>query len=196
MTPVAFNPSNIADSVLLLISAISVFILVAVTAVMIIFVVKYREGKNPKAEQIEGSLPLEIAWTVIPTILALIMFYAGWSGFEAMRKVPEGAMEIRVTARMWEWMFEYENGKESEVLKVPSGTPVKLSLTSEDVIHSLYIPVFRVKEDAVPEMETYLWFLPEKEGSYRIFCAEYCGEGHSRMLSRLDVLAPADFEAW
>jgi cytochrome c oxidase subunit 2 len=124
------------------------------------------------------------------------MFYYGWTGFKFIRNVPKDAMVVQVTARMWTWLFEYENGKKSKELNVPVGRPVKLDLSSQDVIHSLYIPAFRVKEDAVPKMKTYLWFKPAKVGSYDIFCAEYCGTGHSAMLSKVIVMPEEEFEKW
>lgn len=184
------------DNTFLFILIISVSLLVLVTFFMVFFVIRYNRKRNTQPTDIEGNLFLEITWTVVPVILVLFMFYFGWTGFQFTRNVPDGAMLVKVTGRMWSWLFEYENGTKSDMLKVPAGKPVKLALTSQDVIHSLYIPAFRIKEDALPHMETYLWFLPDEPGTYDIFCAEYCGQGHSSMISKLLVLSEHDFSNW
>ena len=190
------NLSSDIDTIFLVIVGICVVLLIAVTAVMVYFVIRYRRNRNPKAEDIEGNTTLEILWTVIPTLIVLVIFYVGWKGFVFLRTVPDDAMPVKVTARMWSWSFEYENGRTSDVLKVPLGKPVKLAITSLDVLHSLYIPAFRVKEDAVPGMETYLWFLPDETGSYDLFCTEYCGVGHSSMITKVEVMEGTEFLAW
>jgi cytochrome c oxidase subunit 2 len=105
-------------------------------------------------------------------------------------------MLVKVTARMWSWSFQYENGRQSGTLNLPLGRPVKLSITSMDMLHSLSIPAFRVKEDAVPGMETYLWFLPDEAGTYDLFCTEYCGTGHSSMTTTVEVMPVKVFESW
>jgi cytochrome c oxidase subunit 2 len=171
----------------------SLVILSLITFLMVYFVIRYRRKKHPRPRNIEGHLGLEIAWTVIPTILVVAIFYFGWEGFRLMRTVPENAMEVKVTARMWSWLFEYSDGRLSEKLYVPVGKPVKLLLSSQDVIHSLFIPAFRIKEDAVPGLTSYMWFHPSTIGTYDIMCAEYCGERHSYMLSKLVVLSEEDF---
>lgn len=184
------------DAVFYAISGVSVVLLVGVTAVMIFFVIRYRKSRNPNPENIEGNMTLEILWTVIPTLLVLAMFYVGWKGFVFMRTVPDNAMLVKVTARKWSWSFEYGNGKKTDVLTIPIHTPVKLSISSSDVLHSLFIPAFRVKEDAVPGMETYLWFQPDETGSYDLFCTEYCGVGHSAMITTVEVVPEKEFAAW
>ena len=187
---------NSVDNILYFIAGISVVLLIGVTGTMIWFVIRYNRKRHPRAENIEGNLWLEILWTVIPTLLVMGMFYAGWKGFVYMRTVPPDAMLVKVTARMWSWHFEYENGATSGVLKLPAGKPVKLSITSADVLHSLFIPAFRVKEDCVPNMETYLWFQPDEPGTYDLFCTEYCGTGHSAMITTVEVLPELEFGAW
>ena len=190
------NLSSSVDSVFLFIMGISLVLLVGVTGTMVYFAVRYRRSKHPRPENIEGNLPLEIVWTVIPTLLVLAIFWVGWKGFVYMRTVPQDAMLVKVTARMWQWGFEYENGKTDGVLKVPVNRPVKLAITSADVLHSLSIPAFRVKEDAVPGRENYLWFKPEVTGSYDLFCTEYCGMGHSAMVTKVEVMPEQAFNAW
>lgn len=190
------NLSSSVDSVFLFIVGISLVLLVGVTGAMVYFAVRYRRSKHPRAENIEGNLALEIVWTVLPTLLVLAIFWVGWKGFVFMRTVPDDAMLVKVTARMWSWHFTYENGAAGEVLKLPLNRPVKLSITSADVLHSLSIPAFRVKEDAVPGRKTYLWFQPEVTGSYDLFCTEYCGTGHSAMITKVEVMPEEAFAAW
>ncbi|MBN1339806.1 MAG: cytochrome c oxidase subunit II [Bacteroidales bacterium] len=175
---------------------ISVIFLVGITAVMIYFVWKYRRSKNPKATQIEGNNKLEILWTVIPTILVLIMFYYGWLGYKPMRDIPEDAIPIKATAQMWSWNFEYANGKNSDTLVVPLNKAVKLDLVSRDVLHSLYVPAFRIKEDVVPGRTNKMWFIAQETGKYDLFCAEYCGLRHAYMLSKVVVLPEDEYTKW
>ncbi len=175
---------------------ISIFFLVGITAVMIYFVIRYSRKKNPKATNIHGNNKLEILWTVIPTLLVLVMFYYGWVGYKPMRSIPDDAIPIKVYGQMWSWQFEYENGKRSGQLVVPLNKPVKLDLISRDVIHSFYIPAFRIKEDVVPGINNTMWFEATKEGTYDILCAEYCGERHAYMLAEVDVVPEADYEEW
>jgi cytochrome c oxidase subunit 2 len=163
---------------------------------MIYFVIRYSRKRNPRPRNIDSNAILETTWIVIPTFLVLAMFYYGWSGFKVMRNVPENAMEIKAVSRMWSWQFSYANGKKSSEMKVPAGKPVKVVITSEDVLHSLYIPAFRIKEAAVPGKENYLWFLPEEEGEFDLFCSEYCGTGHSIMVSKVVVMTPDAFFSW
>lgn len=182
------------DGVFVFILAVSVALLAVITAAMVYFVIKYRGHPNPA--QIEGNRLLETAWTVVPVIVVLIMFYYGSLAYTERQRFPEGAMVVGVTARQWAWSFEYANGVLSDVLKVPAGRPVRLELVSEDVIHSLYVPAFRVKEDVVPGREGALWFRADEEGTYDLFCTEYCGLGHSFMLSSVSVMPEEEFEEW
>lgn len=187
---------HIADSVMLFILAISVTFLALITFFMIYFVITYRKEHNPTAEQIKGNFPLEVIWTVLPTILVLIMFYVGWAGFKATRDTPEDAMHVNVFGQMWTWQFEYTNGRKDKVLRVPVNKPVRLSLTSRDVLHSFYLPDFRIKEDMVPGMTNYLWFTAEQPGLYRVLCTEYCGLGHSQMRTALVAMTEEEFLRW
>jgi len=174
----------------------SLFFLVSITIVMIYFVIKYRKSKNPKATNIHGNHKLEIIWTVIPTILVLVMFYFGWMGYKPMREVPDDAIPIKVYGQMWSWSYEYENGKVSDKLVVPLDKAVRLDLFSRDVIHSFYIPAFRIKEDVVPGGNNYMWFIAQEEGTYDVFCAEYCGDRHAYMLSKVVVVPETEYMAW
>jgi len=187
---------RIVENVFIYIGVISVSLLMLITFLMIYFLIRYRRKRNPQPADIRGSTWLEIVWTVVPTFLVLTMFYYGLTGFETLRKVPEGAMKVRVTSRMWSWGFEYENGVKGEELKVPAGKPIHLILTSVDVIHSFYVPALRIKQDALPGMENHLWFKTTKPGTYDVLCAEYCGLRHSYMLSKLYVLPEEEFDEW
>ncbi|HEY5469970.1 MAG TPA: cytochrome c oxidase subunit II [Bacteroidales bacterium] len=179
-----------------LIAGISLLLLTGLTFTMLYFVFRYNKKKNKTAIQNEGNLPLEIVWTVVPVILALTMFFYGWKGWKPTTQAPKDAMNVVCIARMWNFMFLYENGKQSPDLIVPLNTPVKIKLTSLDVIHSLYIPDFRIKSDIVPGREKYMWFLPQTEGEFKIYCAEYCGVQHSYMHSKVTVLPKDKFDHW
>jgi len=190
------NIAEQVDTTFFIITGISLFFLILITFFMIYFVVKYNKKRNPKPSNIEGNTKLEILWTVIPTLLALGMFFSGYAGFKNMRNVPEDAFTIKVIGRMWVWDFEYLNGKKTDTLYVPLSKPIKMEITSNDVNHSFYIPSFRVKEDAIPGRKNYLWFQPTAIGSYNIECAEYCGLSHSAMYSKVVVMPDAEFEKW
>jgi cytochrome c oxidase subunit 2 len=179
-----------------LITGISLFLMIGLTATMLYFVFRYNKKKNKTAIQNEGNTKLEIIWTVVPILLALMMFYFGWEGWKPMNKPPKDAMTITTTARMWSFSFLYQNGKESTELVVPVGAPVKINLISVDVIHSLFIPAYRLKSDIVPGREKVMWFIPEREGDYDLYCAEYCGLRHSYMKSMVKVLSKEKFTAW
>jgi cytochrome c oxidase subunit 2 len=187
---------SVVNNVFFSILVICVFLLGLITFLMVYFAIRYRREKNPTPTDIEGSTLLEIVWTVVPTLLVLGMFYYGLTGFEFLKKVPPGAMVVKVIARQWSWLFEYPNGLKAEELKVPVGKPVKLLLTSVDVIHGFYAPAFRIKQDAVPGMETYLWFQPTEAGAFDVLCTQYCGLEHARMLTKIVVLPEKEFKEW
>lgn len=191
------SPAHDVDLAFWYILGISLLLLFGITAVMVIFVVRYRRSRHPVPEDIRDNLALEIVWTVIPTLIALSMFYMGWKSYIGLRTVPEGAMEVEVTAQMFSWIFTYDNGRESEnELVVPLGEAVKLNVTSMDVLHSLYIPAFRIKIDAVRGMTTYAWFQADEAGEYDIQCTEYCGTDHSAMTARLKIVPEQEYLAW
>jgi len=191
------NPVEKVDQAFYFIFGFSFLFLTAVTAVMIYFVIRYRRSKHPTPVDIRGHLGLELAWTIIPTFIALARFYTGWESYTGLRNVPEGALEIEVEAQMFSWLFYYPNDKETEnELVVPYGKPVKLNLTSTDVLHSLFIPAHRVKIDAIKGMTTYAWFLPDKIGEFLIMCTEFCGTGHSDMTAILKVVPKEEYDVW
>jgi cytochrome c oxidase subunit II len=193
------GPSNTAgkvDDAFMFIVACSVVLLAIVTVCMVVFLIKYNRKRHPRPEHVEENVLLEVVWTVIPTILVIFMFYFGWVDFDYIRNAPRDAMPVQVTARQWSWLFAYDNGRQNDVLNVPLGRPVKLLMTSADVLHCLFIPAYRIKEDCVPGMTTHLWFTANELGTYDIFCTEYCGVGHSHMRSKLVVMRPEEFAAW
>jgi cytochrome c oxidase subunit 2 len=194
--PQASSAAGKVDSVFLFILAISVVFLILITSALIYFVIKYNRKKHPKAEDIEGSFWIEFAWTAIPTLIFLLMFFYGWTDFRYMREVPREAMVIEVTGRQWAWSFRYPNGKRTTELLLAANKPVKLELHSLDVIHGFFIPAFRIKEDVVPGKNNYTWFVPTQLGSFDIECTVICGVNHANMLAKAVVVPVSDFEEW
>ena len=191
------NTTAAVDFVFWFIAGISVFLLLLVTGLMIYFAVRYSRQRNPQASEVKEHPLLEIVWTAIPTLIVLAMFWYGYRAFLVMRNVPADAFVVKATGKMWQWDFEYPNGKKTaEVMYVPSGKPIKVELYSTDVVHGFYVPAFRVKEDAVPGKQNYLWFRPQGFGPADIFCSQYCGLRHAYMLGHVEVMDPALFEAW
>lgn len=184
------------DTVMLYIVGISVLLLVGITAVMIYFVFKYHRKKGHQPKDIHGNVLLEVVWIAIPTLLVLSMFYFGYEGFRKSRDIPENAFTVKVTARMWAWEFNYQNGKRTDTLFVPVNKPVVLEMQSADVNHSLYIPAFRIKEDVIFGKTNYLSFTAEKTGRYDIACAEFCGLNHSMMYTMVVVMPENNFNLW
>ena len=185
------------DSAFLVILGISFFFLIALTVVMIYFIYKYNKKRHPVATQIHGSTTLEIIWTVVPFLLTMVMFYYGWAGWNTMHKPPKDAMEVTVIGRMWNFSYEYDNGRRTDTLFLPKDQAVKLNLKAMDVLHSFYIPAFRVKQDMVPNKENnFMWFIPQRVGNYEVFCAEYCGLQHSYMYSNVKVMEKGEFDSW
>ena len=188
--------SDYVDAEFLTAVGISLIVLLGITVVMIWFVIRYSRKRNPHPSNIHGNTTLEVLWTVIPLGIFLYIFYIGWEGYEKTIDVPEGALPIRVTARMWVWTFEYPNGVQTDTLYVPANTPMKLTLHSMDVNHSLFIPAFRIKKDVIPNRENVMWFKTPYPASYDIACAEYCGLRHSYMYSKVVAKDSARFEQW
>lgn len=194
------NLSNLAkgvDTAFLVIISISLFFLVGLMLVMIYFIFRYNKKRNPVASQIDGNNTLEVIWTVIPLILVMAMFWFGWTAWKPLyEEPPKNAMPIKTISRMWKFTFQYENGKMMDTLYVPQGKPVVLDLVSVDVIHSFYIPAFRIKQDVIPGKKLHAWFIGNSPGKYDIFCAEYCGLQHSSMYTAVKVLPQAEFDKW
>jgi cytochrome c oxidase subunit 2 len=186
------------DYLYFFITAVCALFAVAVTLLVIVFAIKYRRrSPDEQGEPIHGSLALELAWTGIPFVLAMVMFVWGASVYFALARVPDEAMDVYAVGKQWMWKFQHREGpREINELHVPVDTPVRVLITSEDVLHSLYFPSFRTKMDAIPGRYTQLWFTATKPGTYHIFCAEYCGTRHSMMIGRVVVMPQQDFQAW
>lgn len=186
------------DALYFYLVAITVFFTVLVVGVVVTFFVKYRERmKFATPEQIEGSTALEALWTVIPFIISMTIFVGGAIVYYNQYRMPVEAMEVYVVGKQWMWKFQHATGqREINELHVPVGSKVKLTMTTEDVLHDLSFPAFRTKMDVVPGRYTYLWFEATKPGKYHIFCAEYCGLNHSGMGGWVYVMEPRDFDNW
>ncbi len=168
-----------------------------IVTVLIIFMVKYRrKGHEVVAQGPTHNTPLEITWTIIPMILVVIIFTVGMRGYLNLREAPEGCYEVQVTGQKWSWTFDHPKYGATQVaeLTVPVGKPVRLLITSNDVLHSIWIPDFRVKMDAVPGRYTSLWFEALEVGDYNLNCTEYCGKDHSKMFAMVHVIPEEDFE--
>lgn len=192
------NPTAQAvDSVMIYIFGFSLLLLLGITVATIYMVIKYRRSKNPEpTSDVSHSFWLEATWTLLPTLIVLTMFWYGWTNYVGLTQVPEGAMEVKAVARMWSWQFEYPDGRKTDKLYVPVGQPVKVHLTSTDVLHSFFVPAFRIKKDTVPGIDTYVWFKATEAGSYDIQCAEYCGVGHADMLTTVEALPQEEYAEW
>lgn len=184
------------NDVLRVIILIDVVLLAVVTFVMVYFVIKYHKNRHPKSVKVHEDPLLEITWTVLPTILVIWMFYYGLMGYRTIRNVPANAFDVKVIGQQWQWKFEYPNGKQSDTLNVPIQKPIKLLLTSTDVIHGFYIPAYRVKRDCVPNMDNFLWFEAEKPESEDIMCTQYCGLYHAGMHTQVIAMTQNDFDKW
>ena len=187
---------EVVNQVFFYILAITVFLLAVITFLMVYFVIRYHRKRSPQPAEIKENTWLEIIWTVVPTLLVLTMFYYGLTGFNFLKRAPQDAMKVKVIARQWSWLFEYENGLRSTELKVPVGKPIKLLLTSQDVIHSFYAPAFRIKQDVVPGMVNSLWFQSTEVGEFDVLCSQYCGLQHAKMLTKIMVLPEEEFKKW
>lgn len=182
-----------------LVTDISVFFTVAIVGVMIYFAVKYRQrdGVDHETPRIEGSHLLELIWTVVPTVICIFVAGYGYAYYNEIRHVPPGAMTVNIIGQKWKWDFQYPNGKMATgELVVPVDEPVKLVMTSRDVLHSFFVPAMRIKTDLVPGQYTYQWFKPIKTGEYQAFCTEYCGLNHSAMLAKVKVVSKAEYDRW
>ena len=164
---------------------------------LIYFAARYRYRPGVAAEQIEGSTELEIVWTTIPFLVFMVIFAWGAVVYFRERTPPRDAAEVYVVAKQWMWKLEHAEGqREINELHVPVGQDVKMIMTSQDVIHSFFVPAFRIKQDVLPGRYTVAWFRATKPGVYHLFCAEYCGTQHSGMVGSVIVLEPAQYEAW
>ncbi len=196
--PQASTMASQVDLLYAFLVLVTAFFSVLIAASVIFFSIKYRRrSEGERTPHIHGSTALEITWSIIPFGITMIMFLWGAHLFVALKRPPDDALQVNVVGKQWMWKLQHLEGRrEINELHVPVGRPVKLTLTSEDVIHSFYVPAFRIKQDAVPGRYNTTWFEATKVGSYHLFCAEYCGTAHSGMIGRIVVMEPADYQAW
>ena len=186
------------DNLYFFLITVTGFFAVLVTVLVVVFAIKYRRRSvDEVGAPIHGSLALELIWTGIPLVLAMVMFAWGASVFFSIVRPPEQTLDIYAVGKQWMWKFQHPEGpREINHLHVPVNTNVRVIITSEDVLHSLYVPAFRVKMDAIPGRYTQLWFNATQVGEYHLFCAEYCGTKHSGMVGSAVVLSQEDYQAW
>jgi cytochrome c oxidase subunit II len=186
------------DALYLFLIAISVFFGTLIATLVVTFAIKFRRrSRDERPQPIHGSTALELAWTLIPLGIVIVIFLWGAEVFFAMARVPPGTMNVYVVGKRWMWKTQHMTGqREINELHVPVGIPVKLTLTSEDVIHSFFVPAFRIKKDVVPGRYVTAWFQATRAGTYHLFCAEYCGTKHSGMIGTVTVMEPAAFQSW
>jgi cytochrome c oxidase subunit 2 len=185
------------DALYVFLLLISVLICALIFTLIVVFAIRFHRQKGVEAEQIEGSTPLELTWSIMPLFVFLFIF--GWGAviYFQMRTPPKDASTVYVVAKQWMWKLEHEEGvSEINSLHIPMGRDVKLIMTSQDVIHSFYVPAFRVKQDVLPGRYTTMWFKATKPGTYHLFCAEYCGTQHSGMIGQVVVMEPTQYQAW
>jgi cytochrome c oxidase subunit II len=186
------------DKLFWMTTALTVFFTVLVGAIVIILAVRYRKGNRVNRHNpADTHMTLEVTWSVIPLILGLVMFFWAAKLFVEQRTPPKDAMDLFVIGKQWMWHVQHPNGvRENNTLHVPVGKPVRLTMISQDVIHSFFIPQFRMKQDVLPGRYSVQWFTPTKVGKYNLFCTEYCGTQHSEMGGYVYVMSPADYQAW
>lgn len=169
-----------------------------VTVLLIYFSLRYRRKKGQAdGAYIEGNTLLEIVWTIVPLVIVLLLGVQTWAVYKEYRAVPKDAYEVNIEGFMWGWNVTYPEGlKTTNELRVPVGQPVKVNLTSKDVLHAFFIPDYRVQEEAIPGRTTYFWFRPTRPAETRAYCTEFCGNGHSLMLAKVIAMEKDDFAAW
>jgi len=193
----ASTTANNVDALFIFLVVVSGLMIALIFTMVIYFAVRYRRRAGRQAEQIAGSHALEITWSVIPFCVFMVFF--GWGAliYFKERTPPQNAAEVYIVAKQWMWKAEHMEGqREINELHVPVGRDVKVIMTSQDVIHSFFVPAFRIKQDVLPGRYTVAWFHATKPGTYHLFCAEYCGTMHSGMIGWVTVMEPKDYEAW
>ncbi len=187
------------DALFFFMIAVSAFFGLLIAGLIVFLSIRYRRraGSNEAGDPVHVPIALEAAWTVIPLAITMVMFYWGASVYMTMARPPDDAHEIFVVGKQWMWKLQHLEGRrEINELHVPVGQPIKLTMTSEDVIHSFYVPAFRIKSDVVPGRYSTAWFEATQVGTYHLFCAEYCGTEHSQMIGSVIVMDPSDFQTW
>lgn len=177
--------------------SVTIFFTLLIAVLIVIFAIKYRKQKHPHAEQIEGNIPLELTWTLVPLAITMVMFVWGAAIYFIESRPPKASMEIYAVGKQWMWKFQHTEGiREINELHVPVGQNVKMIMSSQDVIHDFFVPAFRIKADVIPGRYTVTWFRPTQPGRYHLFCAQYCGTLHSGMIGEVVVMEPMDYQNW
>jgi len=185
------------DALYLFLVLLTTFFSVLIAALILFFAIKYRKRPGHEAHQIHGSTLLEIVWTVIPLGISMVIFVWGAAIYYHMQRPPENALEIYGVGKQWMWKFQHPGGqREINTLHVPMGRPVKVTLISQDVIHSFFVPAFRVKQDVLPNRYVFTWFTATVPGEYHLFCSQYCGTQHASMVGSVIVMTPEDYATW
>ncbi len=200
MPPEASTLAGDVDSIFYYIVYAAIIIFCIVLFLMLYFAIRYRHTKQAEeatTPAITQNITLELLWSIIPTILVMICFFWGFHVFMKMNVVPKDAMEIKVTGQKWFWSFDYPEGVSTvNELVVPDNKPIKLLMSSRDVIHSFFVPDFRTKMDVLPNRYSVTWFEAKEPGEHNLFCAEFCGDGHSKMIGKVKVVSQREYEAW
>jgi cytochrome c oxidase subunit II len=186
------------DNLYFFLLAVATFFTVLIAGLIVYYAFRYRRrAPDDVGVSIHGGLALELTWTIVPALITVVMFVWGSSVFFAQQRPPDETINIYVVGKQWMWKFQHLDGqREIDELHVPVGRAVKLIMTSEDVIHDVFVPAFRVKADVLPGRYTSIWFQATKPGRYHLFCAEYCGTRHSGMTGEVIVMEPAEYQAW
>lgn len=201
----AAENTHLVDTLFNTVLVISIFGFIGLMGVMTFFVIRYHRSQNEKSAYIPHNAMAETIWTVVPLIIFVGISIFGLFEYFKMKEIPDNAYKINVTGKQWAWTFTYsEKGQDGKVqsfelndlMYVPVGKPILLEMTATDVLHSFYVPSYRIKQDTVPGMNTYLTFTPTKEGDFNIFCTEFCGTSHSRMRGIVRAVTPERFEKW
>src|ERR1700733_648102 len=196
--PAASTIADSVDQLYYLLSGITIFFSILIFSIIFYFMLKYRR-KAPGEEGTETHTPmsLELTWTIIPSLICVVLFVWSSSLYVRNGRPPVASTEIFVIGKQWMWHLQHPEGpREINELHVPVGVPVKLTMTSQDVIHDFYIPAFRVKKDVMPGRYSSIWFQPTETGTFHLFCAQYCGTDHSEMIGWVYVMSPTDYAAW
>jgi len=198
MPPEASTFAGDVDAIFDFIYWLNVFFFVAITGAVVYFAIKYRRKSDDQlaTSQVGHNTLIEAAWTFIPLLICIVIFVWGFRVFLDQSVAPDGAYEVKVTAQAYAWNYTYPDGRVEQELVVPEDTPVKLVMGSKDLLHSFFVPDFRVKSDVVPGRYTTVWFEAKQPGEHIVFCTEYCGSGHSAMMSKVVVKTKPDFDAW
>jgi len=196
--PVASSIAEGVDQLYLLLTGITLFFSVLIFSIIFYFMIKYRRRSETEVPpEVHSSLFLELAWTIIPSLICVVLFVWSSSLYIRNARPPASSTEIFVIGKQWMWHLQHPEGpREINELHVPIGVPVKLTMTSQDVIHDFYIPAFRIKKDVLPGRYSSIWFQPTQTGTFHIFCAQYCGTNHSQMIGWVYVMTPTDYAAW